>query len=131
MPKFHAVKPHPAFEINCICPSHRAPTSAAAYTKHPQPPTHYPHTYLDNLAPLKVTVDSPPDVVGWIAATVVGMFGSMLVTVFNPTWLLDSKGLGLGAFLASPRETIYFRRVLLMAVKRFARLVLALCDGIG
>lgn len=116
MPKLHDVKPHPAFNI-AICPRYRTMGTqpfGSYQGKTGQP--HYPHSYLENLMPVARTIDAPHDVAGVAATTFVGMMGSMLIALLNPTWLFDSMGLGLGAFLTSTRETIYLRRVLLMAV---------------
>ena len=128
MPKLHNVKPHPAFD-SALCtryrstgtsfgmPQGKAGQFGASTGKAGQPHPHYDHAYMEHLAPVARTVDAPVDVVGVGASALVGMSGSMLMAVFNPTWIFDSMGLGLGAFLTTTRETVYLRRVLLMAVR--------------
>lgn len=128
MPKLHNVKPHPAFD-SALCTRYRSTGASfgmpqgktgqvgTSTGKTGQPHPHYDHAYMEHLAPVARTVDAPVDVVGVGASGLVGMFGSMLIALLNPTWIFDSMGLGLGAFLTTTRECIYLRRVLLMAVR--------------
>lgn len=117
MPKLHNVKPHPAFD-SALCTRYRSTGTSFGMPqgKTGQSHPHYDHAYMEHLAPVARTVDAPVDIVGVMASNLVGMYGSILVALLNPTWIFDS-GLGLGAFLTYTRETIYLRRVLLMAVR--------------
>jgi hypothetical protein len=119
MPKLHGVKPHPAFDLS-LCPSFRTAVAPAfnQQTKGQGGQPHYPRDYVERLTPITPTIDAPSDVVGYAVTTLVGVWGSMLVALFNPTWLFfDSAFFNLSSFLSFTRETIYLRRVILMAVR--------------
>lgn len=114
MVKVSGIRPHPAFDLS-VLPSYRhgtAPHSAL----HEQKPTqkmhrrmHYPHEYLESLKPLDQSIDGICDAIAYVAM-LAASWGSLLVAIFNPFWVLDSRHLNLGAFWDSPNETIFLRR---------------------
>lgn len=54
--------------------------------------------------------------IGYLAM-VAASWGSIIVAIVNPFWLVDSRYLNAGAFLRSPNETVFFRRVLVLEVR--------------
>jgi capsular polysaccharide biosynthesis protein len=122
MPKLQGVKPHPAFDLT-VSPLFKATAPPTTYhqtttTKGGGQQPHYPRDYLESLNPVHPSIDAPHDLAGAAMTMLVGSWATTLIAYLNPLWLLDKASYNLTAFLTFPRETIFLRRIILMAVSR-------------
>lgn len=104
-PPVKGLLPHPAFPRFLL-------TSKSDTPKQHQ----YPRDYLTSLLPLPDSIDSLPDLVGYLVMQVAA-FISLLLAWTLPTWLLEGDLLGFQAWCRSPAEVIFFRRLLLLEVR--------------
>lgn len=109
------LQPHPAFDLSLLPPDAvQAPGHNVAEEGH------YSLRYLNSIAYLNSinayrtqTFAGLYDVVGYLAMWCT-FFGSIVMSIFCPVWLLDTSSLNLIAFHDRPKETVFLRHALLL-----------------
>lgn len=72
--------------------------------------------YLERLGSLHQSIDGVCDVLAYIAM-LAASWGSLLLAILNPLWIVDSALLNTAAFFEDPNQTIFLRRVLMLEVR--------------